>query len=87
MTIDISAFDANKNFVLGWFATKGGKDIKRTISMMAQATNVPCIVIAYWLGELTDWHPDTVAAIVRLKGFYGYTTIKNAPIGAPHTEG
>lgn len=83
MTIDLETYSANKKFVIDWFNTKGGKDIKRTIGMMATATFVPCIVIAYWLGEETNWHPDTISSIKSLVDFYGYTNIQNKPLGAP----
>lgn len=83
MTIDIARYERNRNFVLGWFNTKGGKDINRTISMMAQATGVPCIVIAYWLGPETNWDQKVIDSIVRLKDFYGYSDIQGKPPGAP----
>lgn len=83
MTIDLEIYSTNKAFVVGWFNTKGGKDIKRTVSQMASATFVPCIVIAYWLGEETNWHPDAIDSIKGLIDFYGYTTIENKPPGAP----
>jgi hypothetical protein len=83
MHIDISKYEASKHVVINWYEHKGGKDIKRTISMMAQATFVPCIVIAYWLGAHTNWHPDCIAAIKRLTDFYGYTSITGKPDGSP----
>lgn len=83
MTIDLAIYDSNKDFVIGWFNTKGGKDIGRTVSIMASATHVPCIVIAYWLGEHTNWHPDSIISIKSLTDFYGYTDIQNKPPGAP----
>lgn len=83
MRIDLAAFDANKNFVLNWFNTTGAKDPKRTISMMASALGVPCIVIAYWLGVETEWDPRVIESIKRLIDFYGYTDIENKPEGAP----
>jgi len=87
MIIDIGGFDASRLTVLNYFRGKGGGDIQRTISMMAQATGVPCIVISHWLGVETNWHPDTVKSIQRLKDFYGYTEILNRPPGSPPIEG
>lgn len=86
MTIDIGGYDASKQTVLNYFHGKGGRDIQKTISMMAQAAHVPCIVIAHWLGVETNWHPDTTRAIKRLKDFYGYTTLLNRPEGSPPIE-
>jgi hypothetical protein len=82
MTIDIDLYKANKTFVISWFYGNG-QDVKRTISMMSLALFVPCIVVAYWVGEETNWHPDAVSSIENLTAFYGYTEIKNKPPGAP----
>lgn len=84
MTIDIGTYDASKRTVIMWFRSKGGSDIKRTISMMSFTTMVPCLVIAYWLGEETKWQ-DPVAEehIKSLIAFYRYTNILNKPPGAP----
>ena len=84
MTIDISAYDASKVFILGWFETKGGRDIKRTISYMAQTYHVPCLAVAFWLGEYTNWNdPQCEKSIRSLVDFYGYTEIIGIPKGCP----
>lgn len=83
MRIDIDTYSANKKFVIDWFHSKGGKDIGRTISVMASATMVPCIVIAYWLGEETNWDKIAIERIQGLIDFYGYTQIDNKPKGSP----
>jgi len=82
VVIDISLYDASKSLILNLFESSN-RDIKRTISMMGSSTGVPCIVIAYWLGEYTQWHPDTLAAIKRLTDFYDYSEILNKPEGSP----
>lgn len=83
MTVDIELYSLNKDFCIRWFKEKGHGDIKRCIGMLASMTFVPCIVVAYWLGEATDWHPDAVSSIKNLIDFYGYTNILNKPPGAP----
>jgi len=83
VTIDLATFDVNKAFCINWFNTKGGKDIKRSVGALASMTFVPCIVIAYWIGEETNWHPDALNSIRSLIDFYGYTNIENKPPGAP----
>ena len=83
MTIDLATYDVNKTFCINWFNTKGGKDIKRSVGQLASMTFVPCIVIAYWLGEATEWHPDAISSIKSLIDFYGYTDIQNKPPNAP----
>lgn len=83
MRIDLDTYSVNKKFCIDWFNSKGGKDIKRSVGMLASMTHVPCIAIAYWLGEETNWHPDAISSIKSLVDFYGYTTIENKPQGAP----
>ena len=84
MHIDIPTFDAQKKIVLDWFDTKGSKDVQRTVGMMAGVTFVPCIVIAYWLGEYTKWQdPQCEKSIRVLIDFYGYTNITGKPEGSP----
>ena len=84
MHIDIETFDASKSIVLNWFDSKGGKDVSRTIGMMEGITFVPCIVIAYWLGEHTKWQdPQCEKSIKSLIDFYGYSKITGKPEGSP----
>lgn len=83
MTIDIAIYDINKDFIQDWYKNKSGGNITYAISMMASITMVPAIVVAYWVGEASDWDPVAVASIVRLKDFYGYTNVLNKPAGAP----
>lgn len=83
MNVDISRYEASKPTVLNYFNGPGNKDVKRTVSIMAAATSVPCIVIAYWLGPETNWHPDVLRSIKSLTDFYGYTEIKGKPEGSP----
>lgn len=83
MTIDIGRFEGSKRIVLNYFAGAGGKNISHTVSMGAQITGVPCIVIAFWLGEHLGWSTEILTTIGRLKRFYGYTSILGIPEGGP----
>ena len=84
MHIDIPTYDASKKTVLNWFDTKGQKDVQYTIGLMSGVAFVPCIVVAYWLGEHTKWQdPACEKAIIRLIDFYGYTEITGKPEGSP----
>jgi hypothetical protein len=84
MIIDIARYNINKPFVQGWYLKNKGKDsIGHVISSLACSTMCPCIVIAFWIGEITDWHPEALAAIERLTKFYGYKEIVNKPKGCP----
>lgn len=81
MIIDISLYGANKAMVQGLF--KQGSDVSTHISMMSSSFGIPAVVVAYWAGEITNWHPDALAAIKRLTAFYGYTEVRNKPEGSP----
>lgn len=83
MTIDISMYVENKKHVINYFNNKGNRDIPNTISMMSSVLFVPCVAVAYWLGEETNWHPDSISAIQRLVKFYGYTKIEGKPVNSP----
>ncbi len=84
MIVDIDHYKIQKEFVQSKFK----KDqllngIGYFIATLACGTMVPCIVIAFWIGEITDWHPDTLSTVTRLTKFYGYTKILNIPQGSP----
>ncbi len=83
MTIDLSVYIVNKKNVISYFNSRGGKNISRSIGMMASATSCPAIVIAYWIGEETGWPKEVIEHIKSLIDFYGYTRILNKPDGAP----
>lgn len=83
MTIDIGKFTASKLTILNYFEGASGGDVQKTVSMGAQITGVPCIVIAFWLGERIGWTVEILETISRLINFYGYTEILGKPTGAP----
>ena len=83
MVIDLKTFENHKKFVISWFHTKGGDDVGRTIAIMAGSMFIPAIVIAYWLGEETNWNEDSVTSVKRLISFYRYTKIYNKPENSP----
>jgi hypothetical protein len=84
MRVDLNTYAAvNKEFVRSKYLEDPEQDLGMLISILATSTMVPCIVVAYWLGEFSNWNPDVVESIKRLTKFYGYTTIDNKPQGAP----
>lgn len=83
MHIDIAKYERSKSFVLDFYYGKGRKEVNYTVSMGAIIYMVPCIVIAYWLGEELGWPPEVVGKIDRLIKFYDYKEILNKPPGAP----
>lgn len=84
MELNIDSYKLNKRFVLQWYE-KNKKDYSpgQAVSVLAVSTMVPCIVIAYWIGEATDWHPEIIHSIQSLMKFYDYSGILNKPPGAP----
>lgn len=83
MTVNIDTYSANKKFIQDLFLNRYKDDPSRAISQISAVTFVPCIVVAYYIGEVSDWHPDVIKTIKSLISFYGYTRIDNKPEGAP----
>lgn len=83
MIVDIDKYRLNRDFVRAAYLERRSDDLGMLISVLACSTMCPCVVIAYWIGEDSNWHPETVLAIKRLTKFYGYTKILNKPAGAP----
>lgn len=74
---------ANKRFVQEWWINGGKIYTVSALGIMANATNVPCIIIAFWIGEI-EGYPDWLKkSINTLIDFYGYTEIINKPEGCP----
>lgn len=83
MIEDCNKYTLNKEFVQKWYRDHGNNEPAKVVSVMATATMVPCIVVAYWIGEITDWPEEIIVSIQSLIKFYGYTEIKNKPEGSP----
>lgn len=83
MTVDIAKYEVNRKYVHRWYKDKGYKKPEEAVSTIAVAYGVPCIVCAYWIGEITDWPPYIIETIDNLIKFYGYTRILNKPHGSP----
>lgn len=84
MKIDLNYGVAlNKSFVQDWWKEQGKGDPSYAISALSNATMVPCVVIAFWIGELEGWPEDIKKLADMLIKFYGYTQILNKPSGCP----
>ena len=83
MRIDLNTYKVNKKFIQDKYLEQPDCDIGTLISTLACGTMCPCIVVAYWIGEISGWHQDAVDAIKRLTKFYGYKEIVNKPDGSP----
>jgi hypothetical protein len=83
MVIDISKYGLRRNFIQQWYLDKGTKDPVGAIATLSASTLVPAIVVAYYVGEVSNWNPEVVETIKRLKDFYDYSDVINKPEGSP----
>ena len=84
MIEDLDKYKVQKYHAQRWFLEKGDGGIDKAISILATMTSCPCIVVTYWIGEVTNWPLEVKEAIDRLTLFYGYTAILNKPEGCPY---
>ena len=83
MFVDLNVYKINKLAAQRLFLSKDHGNIDKAISTIAIVTGCPCIVVAYWLGEIAGW--ETVEQQIKtLKQFYGYIGIINAPPDCPY---
>jgi len=84
---DIAKYEASKQFVKNLYdRNEGREDLKSLISIISASSHVPCIVVAFWIGELSYWHTDVIENIEVLIKAYGYKKILNKPKGSPFEE-
>ncbi len=83
MVIDIDKYSVNKDYAQSYWIDRGRGDLHYSIAMISSMTMVPCIVVAYWIGEKTGFTPEVIKAIQGYIDFYGYTEVQNKPEGAP----
>lgn len=73
-----------KNAVLAWYRQNGDRyGDGMSISIQAQSSSCPCIIVAMWLGEEFGWSEEILKSIQVLTDFYGYTEIRNKPVSCP----
>jgi hypothetical protein len=84
MIEDLNVYKIQKSHAQRWFLNKGNGDIDKAISALAIITSCPCIVVAYWIGEVAGWPPEVKEAIDRFKKFYHYEKILNIPDSCPY---
>jgi hypothetical protein len=56
---------------------------RKRILDIADPFQVPCIVIAYWCGEVSGWPDYLKQSVDSCMKFYRYIEIKNKPEGCP----
>lgn len=85
MTEDYAKYsEARKESVAAWYRENGERNgLSLSISIQAHTTGCPSIIVAHWLGEEFGWSDELLRIINVIMKYYGYTEIKNKPIGAP----
>lgn len=71
-----------KKLVQQIFLNREEKDRKRILDV-SDPNKVPCIIIAYWCGEVSGYPDYLKQSVDSLMKFYGYTEISNKPPGCP----
>lgn len=84
MTVDLDLYKVSKQAAQRWYITKGHNHEQMAVSMMSLLTGAPCIVSAYWIGEVTGWPEWVKNTIDELTKFYQYKDIKNKPENCPY---
>lgn len=83
MIVDLERYSLSKKLVQDWFLSQKIKDINSAVPILACSTLIPCIVIAFYIGEVDGWSPEILRKIKVLTEFYGYKEIINKPAGYP----
>lgn len=84
MIVDLNyGATVNKKFIQDWWRQRGKDDPDSAIGIMANATTVQCINVAFWIGEIEDYPDWLKKSVDSLIKFYGYTEIINKPEGCP----
>ena len=83
MRIDIRVYEREKPFIQEWFLEQTFFEPKAAASCMAAALHIPVIAICFYLGEVSNWHPDFLDNIESLIKCYNYTKIEGIPDSYP----
>lgn len=79
--LDISP--EHKTYSIRWYQEKQVENLSLAVSLIANMSSVPCIIVAYWLGELLDYPESLKTTVDRLMKFYAYTEILGKPVNCP----
>ena len=83
MREDLSRYSKDlKESVQRLFLSKD-QQAREKILEISDPFKVPCIVIACWCGEVSEWPDYLKKSVDILMDFYHYTEIKNKPEGCP----
>lgn len=68
---------------LRWYKDNGQDNPCNAVAIISSISPIPCIVIAYWLGELLGYPDDLKAKVEMLTKYYEYKQILGKPIDCP----
>lgn len=83
MTEDLAKFSKDLKLAVQTTFLNRDEIGKKRILEIADPFKVPCIVIAYWCGEVSGWPDYLKKSVDVLMAFYHYKPIKNKPEGCP----
>lgn len=83
MIVDLSKFAPSLRLSVQAIFLSREEEGRKRILDISDALSVPCIVIAFWCGEVSDWAPHLKHSVDVLMAFYGYKEIQNKPEGCP----
>lgn len=79
MKINLDHYKLSKKFIQEWFLLKSRDNPEYAVSLLSISTHVPCIVVAFYIGEINGWTKEILDIIERLIIFYKYTEILGIP--------
>lgn len=84
MKIDLDEYSSeHKLYAFKWYKEKEFIDPCLAVSPIAVMSSVPCIVIAYWLGEMLQYPDALKTKVDMLMKFYDCKEILNKPLDCP----
>lgn len=83
MKINVNDYILSKRAIQQFYLKFGNNDPVGTVAVAATSTMVPCIVTAFYIGEVSGWTEKLLAHINMLIKFYGYTKIEGMPESYP----
>ncbi len=84
MTLDLNTYSINRPYIQQWYRESVDKDISNAVSILASATQTPCIALCFYLAEDIGYNEEIVKIMDRLVQFYDYKHILNQQPDSPY---
>jgi hypothetical protein len=75
MTIDLSKYRTNFEYIKTWVLAQDNKNVDHTASSIALALHMPVIVVYHYIGEILGFTDHIYKRIDSLKKFYNITEV------------